>query len=170
MMAAHDDETRRVFDVADETARVFPNASNVSHRDEEMALDDLEELDMDIDISVLKKRRRRFSNKPDPRLRKCLWVLVPCVALTGLCAFAGLLLHWGGDAHPGARVRPPHPLSGGGLLPIIPANHPNSTVLDTPALNTTANTNININSNSTTTLNTTAVPAVPVQPVADPVV
>lgn len=146
-ISAQEDETRRVFEMNDES-----NNAGLS-MDEEMGSGELE---MDIDIAELKaRRRRRFSNKPDPRLRQCLWIIVPCLIFTALCAFAGLFLHWGGDAHPGARVRSRHPLSGGaegaGLPPIIPAGNHTEPVLETSA--------------NSTSLNTTAVP---VQPVAAP--
>ncbi len=82
--------------VVDETARTFPDGGNSAA----VALDG--EIGAD-----LEGNGSSFSTKPDPRLRRALWIIVPLMVLTGVAAVVGLIMHATGTSHPGSRI-PPH--------------------------------------------------------------
>lgn len=82
-----------VVDV-DETARIFPDGNNAG-----VSLDGEISADLDSNGSS-------FSTKPDPRLRRALFIMVPVVIFTGIAAVIGLIMHATGTAHPGSRIRP----------------------------------------------------------------
>ena len=83
--------------VVDETARTFPDSGNSAA----VPLDG--EIGADLDGNG-----SSFSAKPDPRLRRALWIIVPMVVFTGVAAIIGLIMHATGTSHPGSRIVP-HP-------------------------------------------------------------
>lgn len=91
-----------------------------------------------------------FSTKPDPNLRRCMWLMVPLVALSGTAAVLGLFMHMGGTAHPdshhrdatGAIIPKPTPAAGAaeGNVGVVTAPTPMLTITPSPSPSVTATT------------------------------